>query len=285
MAHFFSIADGIVLTNYYAQEVCTPSRASLLTGRYPISLGMQYDEVLSDGMWGLNISETLLPEVLRDTNSYKNYAIGKWNLGHYTPLMLPTARGFDQFIGFMNGENYYWSKRYPLKSEFTDFAYADTDCHTSYEMSDMQTYSTFLYRDKAIQAIGEHNFDLHPMFLYLSAQAVHDPFNDIEGSYNAGIPKDYLNEEVYEYIQKNVIGASRQQYAMALNLLDGSIKAIVEAMVAKGQMDNTYLIFASDNGGCYSAGGRNGDLRGSKGSLFEGNYASFYCWYKFMSNL
>ncbi len=105
---YVSNVGGISLSNYYAQEVCTPSRAALMTGRYPISLGMQYDEVLSDSMWGLNTSETLLPEVLRDFVGYKNYAIGKWNLGHYTPYMLPTARGFDQFIGFMNGENYYW---------------------------------------------------------------------------------------------------------------------------------------------------------------------------------
>jgi arylsulfatase A-like enzyme len=110
------------------------------------------------------------------------------------------------------------------------------------------------------------------MFLYLAAQAVHDPFNDIVSSAEGhnGIPKEYLSEDVYEYIQKNVVGTSRQQYAMALNLLDSSVRDIVDALAARGQMDNTYIIFASDNGGCYQAGGRNGDLRGSKGSLFEG---------------
>ena len=150
--------------------------------------------------------------------------------------------------------------------------YADADCHTSYEKEDLKTYSTFLYRDKAVQAIQEHSFQANPMFLYLAAQAVHDPFNDIDSSSvgHSGIPKEYLSEEVYEYIQNHVVGVSRQQYAMALNLLDGSVQAIVEALAARGQLDNTYIIFASDNGGCYQAGGRNGDLRGSKGSLFEG---------------
>eukprot|EP01035_Chromulina_nebulosa_P034545 gene34545-46357_t len=145
--------DGIVMSNYYAQEICTPSRASLLTGRYPITIGMQYEELQPNEVWG-----------------YKSYAIGKWNLGHYTPEMLPTARGFDHYIGYLNGQNYYWSKKYPLESEYTDFLYADGSCYSCYNESDTQTYSTFLYRDKAIQAIHAHDFNADPMFMYLSVQ-------------------------------------------------------------------------------------------------------------------
>mmetsp|Transcript_7366 Transcript_7366/g.10978 ORF Transcript_7366/g.10978 Transcript_7366/m.10978 type:complete len:623 (-) Transcript_7366:207-2075(-) len=261
---------GVVLSNYYAQEVCTPSRASLLTGRYPVSLGMQYEEILSDSMWGLNTSETLLPEVLRDMSAYKSYAIGKWNIGHYTPEMLPTARGFDHFIGYMNGENYYWSKKYPLEPQYTDFMYADSDCYSAYNSSDLGTYSTFLYRDKAVQAIAAHDFSANPLFMYLAVQAVHDPFDDLADEFSNGIPASYLEASMYSHILSTVKGRSRQQYAMALNLLDSSVQTVVEALAAKGQMQNTYVIFASDNGGCYQAGGRNGDLRGSKGSLFEG---------------
>ena len=258
------------MSNYYAQEICTPSRASLLTGRYPISLGMQYDELQPNQLWGLNRSETLISEVLRDSGGYKTYAIGKWNLGHYSPEFLPTARGFDHYIGYLNGQNYYWSKKYPLESQYTDFMYSDRSCYNSYNDSDKTTYSTFLYRDKAVSAIKSHDFSSNPMFMYLSVQAVHDPFDDTSEEFADGIPSSYLEDGMYNYITTKITGKNRQQYAMALNLLDGAVKEVVKALEDKDQMENTYVIFASDNGGCYQAGGRNGDLRGSKGSLFEG---------------
>jgi arylsulfatase A-like enzyme len=184
--------------------------------------------------------------------------------------MLPTARGFDHFIGFLNGQNYYWSKKYPLESQYTDFMYSDSDCYSAYNFSDMSTYSSVLYRDKAVQAINAHDFSTNPMFMYLAVQAVHDPFNDLDAEFSDGIPASYLDSSMYTHIRDTIVGRSRQQYAMALYILDSSVKTVVEAMAARDQMQNTYVIFASDNGGCYQAGGRNGELRGSKGSLFEG---------------
>lgn len=83
---------GIMMKNYYAQEICSPSRASLLTGRYPITLGMQYGEIQSATEWGVNTTEIFFPEVLHWKSNYKSYGIGKWNLGHYTAEYLPTAR-------------------------------------------------------------------------------------------------------------------------------------------------------------------------------------------------
>jgi arylsulfatase A-like enzyme len=97
--HLTSMAEkGIRMTNYYAQEVCNPSRASLLTGRYPASVGMQYGVIQYYDPWGLSLDETLLPEILKD-EGYKTYMLGKWHLGHYSERMLPTARGFDTFTG------------------------------------------------------------------------------------------------------------------------------------------------------------------------------------------
>lgn len=164
------LKKGVVLSNYYAQEKCTPSRASLLTGRYPIRLGMQYHIVQPDYDYGLSTSEVLIPEILRDNGNYINYGIGKWHVGHYSANMLPTARGFHQFFGYNTGEMYYWSKKVPEYTNFTDLSYMDTDCYSPYDGSDFKNYSTFIFRDKAIQVIQKHDFTKNPMFLY------HDSF-------------------------------------------------------------------------------------------------------------
>lgn len=166
---------GLVMSNYYSQEVCTPARTALLTGRYPIRTGTQYYEVTSNNRWGLNLTEILLPEILRD-EGYTTYMLGKWNIGHYSPHHLPTARGFDFFLGYLGGQSYYWSKRDPTDSVFKDLLYANIDCYAPYNGSDVHKYSTFLYRDKAVDIIENHDYSNSPMFLYLAFQAVHDPY-------------------------------------------------------------------------------------------------------------
>jgi len=127
-----------------------------------------------------------------------------------------------------------------------------------------------MYRDKAVETIEEHDAT-NPLFLFLSFQAVHDPFDDLNGVHEKGIPKEYIDEaEVYEEINTGITGLKRQQYAMALYIMDKAINNIMDALQDKGIYDNTYFIFSSDNGGCFAGGGKNGPLRGTKGSLFEG---------------
>jgi len=258
---------GIMLSNYYAQEACTPSRASFLTGRYPLSIGMQFNEVAPNTAWAMNDTEITLAEVLK-SHGYSTYMLGKWNLGHFHPKYLPSARGFDYFMGFMCGESYYWSKKSPQFPRFTDLLYGDANCYYGYDGEDKHNYSTYLYRDKALNVIDHHNF-AKPLFMYLAFQAVHDPFYD-DRIYTSGIPSGYLSDEVHTKIMKGVVGRKRRQYAMALNVMDSAVESIYDALDDQGVLDNTYMIFASDNGGCYQAGGKNGPLRGSKGSLFEG---------------
>ena len=150
--------NGVFMSNYYAQEVCSPSRASLMTGRLPITIGMQYEPLGTHVAWGLQAGETIIPEILKSEGGYRNYMLGKWDLGHYTDKQLPVARGFDNFLGFMQGENYYWSKRVPADTKTVDIEYGVKDCEKAYRGDDMSTYSTFLYRDKAIAAIKSHDF-------------------------------------------------------------------------------------------------------------------------------
>jgi arylsulfatase B len=260
--HLTALAKkGIVMRNYYSQEVCTPARASLLTGRYPLSMGMQFGVVDTRTPWGMPLGEQTLADVLSE-NGYVTRGLGKWHLGHFSPKFLPTARGFDSFIGYMNGDNYY-----PLETHFVDFLEMDRDCYKPYMESDIHNYSTHFYRTKAIDIIQSHDQST-PLFLYLPFQAVHDPFADIIA--NRDNAKNFVADEVKTQVRKNVVGSKRESYAYALSLLDGAVGAVVDALEDTGMMDNTYLIFASDNGGCYSAGGKSGPFRGTKGTIFEG---------------
>jgi arylsulfatase A-like enzyme len=260
-------SKGIIMGNYYAQEVCSPSRASLLTGRYPLSVGMQYGMVAATAEWGLDLDEVTIAEVLSD-NGYKTHMLGKWHLGYFSPLFLPTARGFDDYIGYVNGENYYWSKRSTDYPEFVDFMEADRDCYKPYNGSDMHDYSTTFYTNHAIQIIDDHPTD-EPLFLYLAYQAVHDPFVDT-GKFRNGMPDSLMDADVLSQIHTNIVGTQRKEYIKSLYQLDKHVGYVYDKLVEKDLMDNTYIIFMSDNGGCFYGGGKNGPLRGSKGSLFEG---------------
>jgi arylsulfatase A-like enzyme len=165
---------GLTLANYYAQEICTPSRASLLTGRYPLTVGMQTGVVAGYTPWGLNLNEETIAEVLSDAG-YATHIIGKWHLGHHSPRYLPTARGFDTFVGYLDGDNYYYSKRNPFSDTFRDFLVADRDCYAPYVAGNLHNYSTHLYKDLAVEIIESHD-QTTPLFLYLPFQAVHTPF-------------------------------------------------------------------------------------------------------------
>lgn len=259
--------SGLIMGNYYAQEVCSPSRAALLTGRYPLSAGMQYGMVAATAEWGLPLDEITLAEVLQD-EGYKTHMLGKWHLGYFSPLFLPTARGFDDYIGYVNGENYYWSKRSPDYPEFVDFMESDKDCYRPYSGDDIHDYSTTFYTNKALSIIDEHSAS-DPLLLVVAYQAVHDPFVDT-GKFANGMPDSYLDADTLKTIHTTIHGRQRQEYVKSLVLLDASVGQIVDKLEERGLMDNSYVIFMSDNGGCFHGGGKNGPLRGSKGSLFEG---------------
>eukprot|EP01040_Poterioochromonas_malhamensis_P020262 gene20262-24146_t len=145
--------EGISMANYYSQELCAPSRAALLTGRYPSHLGLQFGQLMPTADGGLTLDATLLPAALKDNANYKTYAFGKWNLGHSSPNYLPTARGFDYYLGYLTTQNTYWTKSMAQHSVMHDFLEASTEGYWPYAGDDMSTYSTHFYRDHAKAAI------------------------------------------------------------------------------------------------------------------------------------
>ena len=175
-------AQGIGIENYYTQESSTPARASLLTGRHPLTLGLQKFEHSVVETGGLALDETTLAEVLKD-NGYTTYLYGKWNLGNKSPRYLPTSRGFDEFLGFLDGYNNYWSKLNPTYMSYTDFIFSDKKCFNVYDGWDANVYSTTLYKDKAVATIAAHDSRSGPMFLLMSFQAAQNPFADSNPDY------------------------------------------------------------------------------------------------------
>ena len=263
----------VTLNKYYTQETCTPARAALLTGRLPISVGWQKYEHSATQPGGLNLDETTIAEALQNSG-YSTYMYGKWNLGNMSPRYLPTARGFDYFLGYLDSSNNYWSKKLNMgdgtTSTYIDFMYSDKQCYYAYDTPDRDDYSTTLYSQHAVTDIANHDFDQSPMFMYMSFQAVHNPFADVDPAYPQGIPESYFATDLFHEFLTKVNGASQQQYYLALNQMDMAAEKIYNALNDKGVLFNSYIIFASDNGGCPGAGGRNVGLRGTKGSLFEG---------------
>ena len=147
----------------------------LHVGRYPLSVGLQYYECAVENVGGLSLDETIISEVMK-SGGYSTYMFGKWNLGNSSPRYLPTARGFDYYLGFLDGFSNYWSKLIPDMTQYKDFLWSNLDCYYMYDSSDESLYSTHLYEDKAVSAISNHDYSL-PMFMYMAFQAVHDPFS------------------------------------------------------------------------------------------------------------
>ena len=95
-------ASGARLEQFYVQSVCTPTRGALLTGRYPMRLGLQVGVVRPWAQYGLPLEERTLPQALQEAG-YTTAITGKWHLGHFEPAYLPTRRGFDHQYGHYNG--------------------------------------------------------------------------------------------------------------------------------------------------------------------------------------
>lgn len=237
--------SGKRLDQFYVQPVCTPTRGALMTGRYPIRLGLQCGVVRPWAKHGLPLNETTLPEVLKKAG-YATAIVGKWHLGHHESAFLPTKRGFDRQYGHYNGAIDY----------FTHIRDGGHDWHRDDERNDDEGYATDLIADEAVRIISGHrsaNQD-KPLFLYLPFNAPHSPIQ---------APEDQIARNPgYE-------DRKRQIYAAMVTSLDDAIGRILEASSKHLPEENTLIFFCSDNGGM-NMFGTNGELRGQKGRLYEG---------------
>ena len=236
-------ASGAKLEHFYVQPVCSPTRAALMTGRYPMRHGLQVGVVRPWATHGLPTDERTLPQALRDAG-YETAISGKWHLGHARPEFLPTRRGFDHQYGHFNGAIDY----------FSHMRDGGLDWHRDDKANRDEGYSTALIGDEAATLVERHD-KARPLFLYVPFNAVHAPHQ---------VPPRY--KEPYANLPE-----PRRTYAGMVAAMDEAVGRIVAAVDKAGMRDNTLFLFSSDNGG--PAPGRvtsNGPLRGQKGTLYEG---------------
>lgn len=249
-------AGGAVFDQLYAQPMCTPSRAALLTGRYPHRYGLQTIVIPSAGTYGLATDEWLLPQALHEAG-YRTAIVGKWHLGHADRKYWPRQRGFDYQYGPLLGEIDY----------YTHAAHGTVDWFRDNKLVKEKGYVTELLGDDAVRLIEKHDAKT-PLFLYLTFTAPHAPYQ---------APQKYLD------LYKDIADPARRAYAAMITAMDDQIGRVVQALKAKGMRDDTLIVFQSDNGGPRSARftgevdmskstipADNGPYRDGKAMLYEG---------------
>lgn len=230
-------AGGARLTQFNAPApFCAPTRASLLTGRYPFRCGMTGnpapDASPTEDALHLPESEITLPQLLQ-RGGYATAMIGKWHLGHAKPEWTPTHRGFQEYFGIL------------YSNDMRPVQLVEGDRAVEYPV--IQANLTKRYTERAVEFIRRNR--KKPFFLYLAHAMPHKPLAASEAFY-----------------KKSGAGL----YGDAMAELDWSVGQVVAELDKLALAENTLVIFTSDNGP--SSGGSTGGLRGAKASSYEGGY-------------
>jgi len=276
-------ASGLRFSQFHNTARCSPTRAALLTGLNPHQAGMGtlaedpgkqakaeaapgYQEFLNDRC--VTIAEALRPA------GYHTYISGKWHLGYHGQEKWPRQRGFDRFYGIISGASSYFSPKAPRGLTLDNSPLPPPDPKTY--------YTTDAFTDYAIQFLGEQK-DNAPFLLYLAFNAPHWPLQareaDIEkftGKYRAGWDQlraqRFAKQKQLGIIPANTVLSPRDDtvrawddltdeqksqldyrmavYAAQVHRMDHNIGRLVEHLRATGKLDNTVILFLSDNGGC-----------------------------------
>lgn len=252
--------EGIELDRYYVTPICSPTRAGLLTGRYPDRFGLRKVVVRPWFDFGLDTTQQILPQMLAQAGYENRAIIGKWHLGHSRPEYHPLKRGFTHFYGHFNGAIDY----------FTHTREGEQDWHRGYEVSNDKGYTTDLITTEAVKSIKRYSGNDSPFFLYVAYNAPHTPLQ---------AQKKYL--KMYGAEDNDLTNVPNRQEkarkifsAMVTNMDDG-IGEILQTLEELGISDNTLVLFHSDNGGLTNVnnkggGASNGQLRGEKLEEWEG---------------
>lgn len=266
---------GIVLKHYYVQPICSPTRSALMTGRYTIRLGTQSSVIYWDTPWGISLNETFLPELLKQAG-YTTAMFGKWHLGMYKEDYCPWKRGFDYYMGYLQGcESAYTHVAACCQpgspTNDTDYIcsgskyrgydwFKGTSSKCQPDMTANHTNSATLIRDAAVDFLKKQQLVNSPFFMYLPFQNIHNPYT-CDAKYRAMYTKD---PDRFTKNEMTMFGYITE--------LDTMIGNIVAELKATPLYNNTIIIFSSDNGAppVKDVRGRNWPLRGFKATIWEG---------------
>lgn len=234
-------AEGVRFTDYYAAApICSPSRAGLLTGRYPRRFGMATWVQRADSKRGIPTSELTIAELLK-SGGYATACIGKWHVG-FTPELRPRARGFDEHFGLLHNldpvEAVYFEREggVPLLR-------GDSVVKRPADPAELAQ----LYTDEAIAFMTRQRETGKPFFLYLAHTMLHEPL---------GVGPEFRGKSKWGL------------YGDAIEEMDFHVGRLLDALAHLGIADNTLVVYASDNG---RGPGRNPSqaLRGNKLTTYE----------------
>jgi arylsulfatase A-like enzyme len=244
------IAAGMRFDHFYANcPVCSPTRAALLTGRFPDLVGVPgvIRTHITDN-WGYLFPQAiLLPQLLKRAG-YHTAIVGKWHLGLASPNT-PNERGFDHFHGFLGDmmDDYYTHRRHGFNYMRLNDKEIEPEGH-----------ATDLFTQWAIDYLRERAGEKQPFFLYLAYNAPHAPIQP---------PQEWL-----DHVRQREKGISDKRAAIValIEHLDAGIGKVIDVLEETGLRDNTLIVFTSDNGGQISLGSSNGSLHAGKGDMYEG---------------
>lgn len=236
-------ASGVQLTDFRVAPMCSPTRAGLLTGRWPLRFGIMRAVLPPWSTHGLPGQENTIPELLASAGYEQRGIVGKWHLGHARRSFLPLAHGFTHFYGCYNGAIQY----------FTHEREGEIDWHRNDTTVREEGYATDLLGTEAVSFIRDAPAG-KPWFLYVPFNAPHSPFQAKE-------------EDMEKYPQLR--RRDRRAYAAMVDAMDQAIGRILAAVNSRGDEENTLVLFFSDNGGVREVGS-NEPYRGHKLTVYEG---------------
>ncbi len=255
--------QGLRFTDFHsAGPMCSPTRAATMTGLYQQRFGEKFEGALSgveDRHSGLPLEAITIAELLKETG-YTTGCFGKWHLG-YLPPYFPTHQGFDEFVGLGSGDGDF-------------FTHVDRpDWWHNDELSPEEGYTTDLITKHSIDFIKRHNDE--PFFLYVPHLGIHFPWQGPEDPPHRQ-PGIAYHQDKWGLIpdRSNVFPHVKGM----IESVDQSVGRIWGTLKEEGLLENTLVIFTSDNGGYISYSGgfenisSNGPLRGQKTQVYEGGH-------------
>jgi len=283
------VNDGILLDRHYSYKICGPSRASLQSGRLATHVNIKNTSPIvhnaSDpvsGYAGIPRNMSTIALKMREAN-YRTAMTGKWDAGMATPEHTPLGRGYEQFYGYYQHANSYWSKGTGMEStgeldicmnKLTDLSIenatyrggelnpAALDSTCDHGGNDTDCYEEHLFKENGLRILDEHD-PSQPLYYFHSFHLVHTPLD---------VPQSYVRKAEERIKPYQFDDSGRRNYSAMVHYMDDVVGELTQKLKAKGMWEDTVMVFMADNGGpIYKPGsGNNYPLRGGKYNDFDG---------------